>query len=126
MPKQKKRLGQVFLTDETAIDEIVASYELNNNEPVLEIGCGEGAITTRLIKKTTNLTVVELDNRFLELTQSKCKSVSINFINQDILTVKMHDLGLEKRKVVGNIPYYISTEIIKWGLAEKNIFRIWY
>jgi 16S rRNA (adenine1518-N6/adenine1519-N6)-dimethyltransferase len=116
----RKRLGQNFLHDLTVIRRIVASLDLRTTDTVLEIGCGAGALTRYLAAKPRQFIGVELDKDLFQRLEDQYSGSSVLFLNQDILkldlTALMRKLQLPsaKLKVVGNLPYYISSPIIEW------------
>jgi 16S rRNA (adenine1518-N6/adenine1519-N6)-dimethyltransferase len=126
----KKRLGQNFLHDLNVIRRIVSSLDLTSTDVVLEIGCGTGALTRHIASRPGIFIGVELDRDLFQKLRVQYSSPSVVFLNQDILRVDIAGL-LDKiahrsprLKVVGNLPYYISSPIIEWlgrqsGLLES-------
>jgi 16S rRNA (adenine1518-N6/adenine1519-N6)-dimethyltransferase len=116
----RKRLGQSFLHDLTVIRRIVASLDLRTTDTVLEIGCGTGALTRYLAPKPRQFIGVELDKNLFQRLEDQYSGSSVLFLNQDILKldltalVRKLQLPSAKLKVVGNLPYYISSPIIEW------------
>jgi 16S rRNA (adenine1518-N6/adenine1519-N6)-dimethyltransferase len=118
----KKRLGQNFLHDPNTIRRIVRSLELTGTDVVLEIGCGTGALTRHLVSQPRQFFGVELDTSLCQILGSQHASPSVLFLNQDILQVDISELlnrvreplGKVRVKVIGNLPYYISSPIIEW------------
>ncbi|MCI0418300.1 MAG: 16S rRNA (adenine(1518)-N(6)/adenine(1519)-N(6))-dimethyltransferase RsmA [Acidobacteria bacterium] len=116
----KKGLGQNFLNDMTMIRRIAAHLELDAEDVVLEIGCGTGALTQLLAPKTRQFIGVELDRNLFQKLEDHYSGPSVLFLNQDILKLELAELMRElqlfpaKLKVVGNLPYYISSPIIEW------------
>jgi len=114
----KKSLGQHFLNDPRAIQRIVDSLDLGVTDTILEIGCGTGALTERLAERTRRYLGVELDARLFTVVDQAMASPRAIFFNQDILTLNWEKLQAEhlqsggKFKVVGNLPYNISSPII--------------
>jgi 16S rRNA (adenine1518-N6/adenine1519-N6)-dimethyltransferase len=125
----KKRLGQNFLHDPNVIRRIVASLELATTDIVLEIGCGTGALTRHLASKPRQFIGVELDKSLFRTLTDQNSSPSVLFLNQDILQLDiaalLHTLGqtLVKVKVVGNLPYYISSPIIEWLGKQSRVIE---
>jgi len=116
----KKRLGQNFLHDPSVIRRIVSSLELAATDIVLEIGCGTGALTRHIVLKPQHFIGVELDKSLFQKLADQYSSPSAHFLNQDILQLDLSELRHRLRqpgaklKVVGNLPYYISSPIIEW------------
>jgi len=116
----KKKLGQNFLRDREIIRKIVASLKLTQEDVLLEIGCGRGALTQHLVGATRHFIGIELDSKLCSELDARYQSPSAQFLNQDILTVHLPallpTLSVERApiKVVGNIPYYISSFLVQW------------
>jgi 16S rRNA (adenine1518-N6/adenine1519-N6)-dimethyltransferase len=101
--RPSKSMGQNFLTDERMAEWIVSAARIAPDERVLEIGPGLGILTRKLAAATSNLTVIELDNRLAEDLEKK----GLNVIRGDALEVPYPDFD----KVVSNLPYQISSPI---------------
>ena len=115
--RPKKFLGQNFLVDDNIAKKIIRSLNIKENEPLLEIGPGHGSLTKHLVKISKNYAAIELDkNIFKKLKQQFGKNIKI--INKDFLKLDFNtDLkGVfkddRKIKIIGNIPYNITTEIL--------------
>lgn len=112
--KPKKFLGQNFLIDENIAKKIVNSANIKDNDIVIEIGPGQGILTKYLCEKTTNAVAVELDRTiYLKLKEEYKDRVEIihkDFLKFDLAKVLPDESG--KIKVIGNIPYNITTEIL--------------
>ena len=116
----KKELGQNFLIDQKIITEIVNSLSINDNENILEIGPGLGALTSELLAKNINLTVVEYDQKFVNfLNNCYSKNKNLTVIKGNFLTYKDYSFS----KLIGNLPYYITTEIIEHILKDFYNFK---
>jgi 16S rRNA (adenine1518-N6/adenine1519-N6)-dimethyltransferase len=117
--KPKKRFGQNFLQDENILNKIVREINPEPDEAIIEIGPGYGALTQKLISVTENLIAVEIDN---ELTNNlKEKFPQLHLINEDFLETDISQLSTDGKKlrVVGNIPYNITSPIL-FKLVENN------
>ncbi len=115
----KKDLGQHFLIDEKALDKIVETARLNPNETVLEIGPGMGILTRELCKRAGKVIAVELDTAMLSVVKTSCiKHCNLVIENQDIL--KFDTNKLENYKIVSNLPYYITSPVIRKFLEADN------
>ncbi len=111
--KPKKRLGQNFLADTNIREKIIKAVEFNSQDTVLEIGPGRGEITSLLLPKVKKLYALEIDKSLCSILQEAFPNHSnLEIINKDILKFNL-DCIPESIKVVGNIPYYISTPIIE-------------
>jgi 16S rRNA (adenine1518-N6/adenine1519-N6)-dimethyltransferase len=124
----KKSLGQHFLHNPRVIHKIVASLDLDSKDRILEIGCGTGALTAHLADRVGQFTGVELDRTLFEGLGSTFRGPGVCFLNQDILTLDLEGLFPElaprqRIKVVGNLPYYISSPIVEWLGRQSNWFE---
>ena len=108
----RKRFGQHFLTDGSVIDAIVGAIDPRPGEALVEIGPGLGALTQPLVQHCERLTVIELDRDLAH--RLRCKS-GLDVIEADVLTVDFRALARargQSLRVVGNLPYNISTPIL--------------
>lgn len=115
--RPKKYLGQSFLVDKWIFEIIIAVAELKPDEHVIEIGAGFGRLTSRLAEQCARVTAIELDDYLYSELQSKFAGYSkVNLIHGDILEVdlgKILDTESDlNNKVVGNLPYYITSPIL--------------
>jgi len=122
LTKAKKSLGQNWLKSEGAIREIIKAAELSKNDVVLEIGPGRGVLTKALLETGTRVLAVEKDDNLIDLLKEKfapeITSKRLILIHDDILKIK---LEIENYKLVANIPYYITGQIIRKFLSEEKI-----
>ena len=119
--RAKKSYGQNFLIDDDVLKEIVKLSDINENDLVIEIGPGLGNLTYYL--QNSNLLLIEIDDRMLEILQDRFGSnENITIINNDVLKLnideeidkieKAKNVKFNKIKVVANLPYYITSPII--------------
>lgn len=120
--KPDKSLGQNFLTDPNILDKIIGIAEVTASDSILEIGAGLGHLTARLAQNAQQVTAVELDGRFLPiLTERLAAYPNITLIEGDILGINQADLIQEDDYlVVANIPYYITSRIIRHLLESPH------
>lgn len=117
--KPLKRFGQNFLTDPRYISKIVDAFAPAADDAVLEIGPGKGAITEKLLNSGCDLRVVEIDTRAIELLREKYPSLEI--IEGDFMELWIKEVAAgRKLRVIGNIPYNITTPIIFKLLEERE------
>ncbi|MDC8900927.1 16S rRNA (adenine(1518)-N(6)/adenine(1519)-N(6))-dimethyltransferase RsmA [Metamycoplasma hyosynoviae] len=116
--KPKKSLGQNFLINENINKKIVDIAQCSNKN-VIEIGPGKGALTRYLISEAKNVIAYEIDKDLIEDLEN-LKASNLKIVNIDFLKIK--DLDFENQIVIGNIPYYITSDII-FKLLEF-IFKI--
>jgi 16S rRNA (adenine1518-N6/adenine1519-N6)-dimethyltransferase len=108
----RKRFGQHFLTDTGVLDAIVGAIDPKPGQALIEIGPGLGALTQPLLERCQHLTVIELDR---DLAARLRKNAALDVIEADVLTVDFAALATQraaKLRVVGNLPYNISTPIL--------------
>lgn len=113
----RKRLGQSFLQDRNIVGKIVALAGLQPDDGVIEIGAGLGVMTGLIATAARNVIAVEIDPRLVTVLQDTLASIeNVQIIHADVLTYDLRqaaqDLSAEKIKVIGNIPYHISTPIL--------------
>jgi 16S rRNA (adenine1518-N6/adenine1519-N6)-dimethyltransferase len=118
----KKRLGQNFLTDQAALDTIVASAGLSLNDVVLEIGAGIGNLSVLIAKRSGKFYAIEKDRRVEPILKKALKPYpQSEIIFGDILKFDFKNIFQGKKiKVIGNLPYYITTPIINHLLDQKE------
>jgi len=123
MIKAKKDLGQNFLIDEVALNKIIEIINPNKKEHFLEIGPGQGALTKFLAKNTRRLDAVELDKDLL-LGLRLINAEELFIHNENILDFDIRKvLENGKLRIVGNLPYNISTDIMLWTFQNLNYFK---
>jgi 16S rRNA (adenine1518-N6/adenine1519-N6)-dimethyltransferase len=105
----RKRFGQHFLTDRFVIDAIVDAIDPQPGEFLVEIGPGLGALTHPLLERSGRLTVIELDR---DLAKRLRSNPSLDVIEADALKVDFAAFAAQRIRVVGNLPYNISTPIL--------------
>ncbi|HYH80051.1 MAG TPA: 16S rRNA (adenine(1518)-N(6)/adenine(1519)-N(6))-dimethyltransferase RsmA [Longimicrobium sp.] len=122
LPRAKRALGQNFLIDPNLQRKIVAAIEPGPNDEVLEIGPGVGALTRHLAGTVRRLVLVELDNGLAaRLREEYAGDPSIEVVNEDVLDVPLERISSDPAalKVIGNIPYNITTPIL-FSLLERT------
>jgi len=109
----KKRLGQHFLHDKNIVNKIIKFVKPNKLDNFIEIGPGEGAITIPLIEKISKLILIEKDRSLIPILKDNLSDFqNITFINEDILKYEFKDITKDEIRIIGNLPYNISTEIL--------------
>ena len=127
--KPSKSLGQNFITDGNIVSKIVDGAGITEEDLVIEIGPGIGVLTSVLAERAAFVAAVELDKRLIPVLEETLMEYSnVRVINADILKTDLHRLvrtcreeGLftGKVRVIGNLPYYITTPIIMKLLEEQ-------
>jgi len=109
----RKRFGQHFLADDAIIDGIVRAIDPRPGQVMVEIGPGLAALTQPLVERLGRLIVIELDR---DLAARLRNHAQLEVVESDVLKVDFTELarahGLPKLRVVGNLPYNISTPIL--------------
>ncbi|MEK9156191.1 MAG: 16S rRNA (adenine(1518)-N(6)/adenine(1519)-N(6))-dimethyltransferase RsmA [Patescibacteria group bacterium] len=128
----KKKLGQNFLVDRAALDKIVDAAGLLKDDCVIEIGPGLGVLTEELVKRAGKVVAVELDAALAEILEVRFSKLEenqkplkskIDILKSDILRINLSETTKDcsSYKVVANIPYYITSKILRFFLeAEKK------
>ncbi len=122
----KKHLGQNYLIDENVSKKIVGSFSPEHGQVILEIGPGKGALTKHLIEYNENLTAVELDRSNCEYLAEKFPGLKL--INDDVLKINFRDVlktslqksSINKSRIIGNIPYNITSGILFKLIDERE------
>ena len=123
----KKSLGQHFLEDRETILRIIDLVQPDPNDFILEIGPGNGALTEPLAESGAQITAIEIDRELTDqLALRFDKKTNIEIINQNILDFDFLKLRKkhEKWKLVGNLPYNISTQLIMRVLSYTDLFTL--
>lgn len=116
----KKNLGQHFLVDKSIIEHIVHSVDPRPGDVLVEIGPGQGAITFPLLKRHGQLTVIEFDRDLITPLSEAAHGIGeLTIVHKDVLRVDFDKLAGEGQiRLVGNLPYNISTPILFHALEH--------
>jgi len=107
----KKKFGQNFLKDAAIIHGIIQSINPLPDDLLIEIGPGLGALTKPLIEKTNRLLAIELDRDIVNWMKNEYSKKNIIIFNEDVLNFNFNQFD-QKIRIVGNLPYNISTPIL--------------
>jgi 16S rRNA (adenine1518-N6/adenine1519-N6)-dimethyltransferase len=121
-PRAKKSLGQNFLVDANIQRKIVDALAPTADDEVMEIGPGQGALTRHLAGRAGRLVLVELDDTLAARLETEyADTPSVTVIHRDVLEVPLEEVSADpaRLKVIGNIPYNITTPIL-FGLLERR------
>jgi len=119
----KKRFGQNFLTDKKLLEDLVNLISVASNDRVLEIGPGKGDLTKILVNICNSYFGIELDKDLLIFLKKKFPNNINAFIGGDILKLNPSEIYASNEfRVIGNIPYNISSPILDW--CEKHYEKI--
>ncbi len=124
--RAKKGLGQNFLVDEQVLNTILETAELSPQDTVIEVGPGLGIMTAELAKRAGWVIAIELDNRLAEILQ-RTLPANVVVINQDVLGTDPGVLlrggrfpqAIQPYKVVANLPYYITSPVLRHFLEAS-------
>ena len=115
MIRAKKSLGQNFLVDTNYQKKIIDALDLGEEDELIEIGPGTGAITQHMVRRVGRFTAIELDDQLAAALRDRYADVpSFHLVHQDAMEVPLASLvgNIETAKVVGNIPYNITSPLI--------------
>lgn len=123
--RARKRFGQNFLHDRTIIDRIIAAIDPQQDDRIIEIGPGKGALTEPLLNKLSQLDVIEIDRDLAELLSSRFTSHQSQFTlyRQDALKLELSEFASKDLRIVGNLPYNISTPLLFHLLSQANYIK---
>jgi 16S rRNA (adenine1518-N6/adenine1519-N6)-dimethyltransferase len=106
--------GQNFCVDEKVLETMVKTADISQSDEVLEVGPGFGFLTAEILKKTSQVTAVELEACLVKMLQSLAELHSgLRVIHKDILRVEDVDLNLKNYKIVANLPYSVTSAFLK-------------
>ena len=123
-----RRLGQHFLNDPGILNKIVRVIDPQPEDRIIEVGAGKGALTFPLAQKAGEVIAIEKDGELIPVLQSK-KPANLTIIEKDVLRVDFRELlaageGVPgTAKLVGNLPYSISTPLMFKVLKNKGLFE---
>jgi 16S rRNA (adenine1518-N6/adenine1519-N6)-dimethyltransferase len=128
--RPRKSLGQNFLVDDNIARKIVRIAEIDPKDVVLEIGPGKGALTKYLVEQAKVVVAVEIDERAAQLLvrrfEKECAAKRLLVVRQDVLEADFLKISKELRsslRVVGNIPYYITSPILFKIIEQREVVR---
>ncbi len=134
--KLKKNLGQNFLCDVRALNDIVKTADINHTQAVIEIGAGIGNMTRLLASKACAVVAVEIDKNLIPALKNNVSPFSnVSILNKDIMKIDLNNEIIQKIfkpvcktfnrnpevKVAANLPYYITTPVIMKFLEEAAV-----
>ncbi len=124
----KKSLGQHFLNSASALEKIISAGEVTNEDIIIEVGPGKGALTEELLKRAGKVIAIEKDKELISELNDRFYGDIVGFrfelIEGDVLKWNFADAVYQKKalkyKVIANIPYYITNAIIRLFLENDN------
>lgn len=114
-----KSLGQHWLRDRSALSHIADCSELTHDDTVLEIGPGLGTLTSELLRRAGKVVAVEFDSELARKLPAQFPGKNLEVICGDILKFNLSTLPTGY-KVVANVPYYITSKIVKMLMTSDN------
>lgn len=115
-----ERLGQNFLNDSAVLEKIIKASELKKTDFVMEVGPGKGVLTEQLAKYAAKVVAIELDDKLIpELQKKFAETKNVEIIHEDILKINIPKLVESSYKIIANIPYYITSPIIRLFLEQE-------
>jgi 16S rRNA (adenine1518-N6/adenine1519-N6)-dimethyltransferase len=125
--KPKKSLGQNFLTDKNIQNKILRACDLEEDDVVLEIGAGKGDLAALLAPSVKKVYALEIDQRLYPVLQQtldaakNCQIIKSDILKFDLAKFLQDNKIKQKIKVIGNIPYYISSPIIEHLIGYRQV-----
>ncbi len=119
--KARKRLGQHFLIDGGVLETIIAAAELKPDDLVVEVGPGLGILTRELAQRAGGVIAIELDDKLAALLKKTLASFNnVTVINGDVLKIAPNEVTKGRNyKVAANLPYYITSPVLRHFLEAK-------
>ena len=122
LPQKSK--GQNFLISNEVCKKIIKSADLKKGDNVLEIGPGVGTLTIALAEQRVNLSVIELDKKFIELLNPLAKAYGFKIIQGNVLKLNLEKIlpksFLKNYKIIANLPYNITSKFLRIFLEQKK------
>ncbi|MBA2546859.1 MAG: 16S rRNA (adenine(1518)-N(6)/adenine(1519)-N(6))-dimethyltransferase RsmA [Burkholderiaceae bacterium] len=119
----RKRFGQNFLHDAVVVDRIVDAIDPQPGQTIFEIGPGQAALTGRLIERAGHIHAVEIDRDLAAILRRRFDDTQLTLIEADVLKIDWHAAASKPLRLVGNLPYNISTPLLfaLWPIADRVI-----
>jgi 16S rRNA (adenine1518-N6/adenine1519-N6)-dimethyltransferase len=120
-----KRLGQNFMVDRSAIKRIIDSAEISQEDNIIEIGPGTGILTKELANKAKKVVAIEKDIKLAEILKENLNKENVEIISRDVLEIDdfcqfFSNSKNKEYKIVANLPYYITSYLIRKVLGLEN------
>ena len=119
----RKRWGQNFLVDRNLLEKIVRTINPKKSDSILEIGPGEGALTELIFPKVKEMVAIEIDPMLIEHLKNRESLKGLNIVHGDVLLQDIENLPVKNLvRVIGNIPYNITSPIIFWLIEQLHFW----
>ena len=117
----RKKWGQNFLIDPNIVKKIYRTIEPIGSDNILEIGTGEGVLTKIIIPEVNKMVSIEIDPVLVNKLNNSNRLKKLKVVNKDILKTNIYDLDIDNPvRVIGNIPYNITSQIIFWLIEQLD------
>jgi len=115
----RKKWGQNFLADPNIVKKIYKTIDPKPSDRIIEIGPGEGILTEIILPKVNTMISIEIDPVLVNKLNNKNHLKKLKVFNEDILKININDLDIHSPvRVIGNIPYNITSKIIFWLIEQ--------
>tara|TARA_Y100000031_G_scaffold42825_1_gene49223 strand:- start:953 stop:1720 length:768 start_codon:yes stop_codon:yes gene_type:complete len=119
----RKKWGQNFLADRNLLDKIVRTINPKKSDSILEIGPGEGALTELIYPIVKEMVAIEIDPMLIEHLKNRESLKGLNIVHGDVLLQDIENLPVKNLvRVIGNIPYNITSPIIFWLIEQLHFW----
>lgn len=119
----RKRWGQNFLVDRNLLEKIVRTIDPKKSDSILEIGPGDGALTELIFPKVKEMVAIEIDPMLIEHLKNRESLKGLNIVHGDVLLQDIENLPVKNLvRVIGNIPYNITSPIIFWLIEQLHFW----
>ena len=119
----RRKWGQNFLVDKNLLEKIARTIDPKKDDCIIEIGPGEGSLTKYIFLKVKEMLAVEIDPLLIKVLKGRKDLIGLKIINSDILLQDIESLPIENPvRIIGNIPYNITSPIIFWLIEQ---FHFW-
>tara|TARA_B100001245_G_scaffold49469_1_gene32697 strand:+ start:1089 stop:1856 length:768 start_codon:yes stop_codon:yes gene_type:complete len=120
----RKKWGQNFLNDTNLLDRIVRTLNPNKDDAILEIGPGEGSLTEKIFHQVKEMAAIEIDPYLIRHLSSRSDLRGLHIIHGDVLQQDIKDIPISNPvRVIGNIPYNITSPIIFWLIEQLDYWK---
>ena len=117
----RKKWGQNFLIDPNIVKKIYRTIDPIDSDNILEIGPGEGVLTKIILPEVNKMVSVEIDPVLVNKLNNSNRLRKLKVVNKDILKTNIYDLDIDNPvRVIGNIPYNITSQIIFWLIEQLD------
>jgi len=119
----RKKWGQNFLTDTNLLDRIIRTVEPQKDDSILEIGPGDGSLTEKIFPNVKEMATIEIDPLLIKHLSIRSDLKGLHIIHGDVLLQDIEEIPISNPvRVVGNIPYNITSPIIFWLIEQLDFW----